>query len=546
MELKQYAMLVWRWAWLIVLAIVLAAGAAYITSQMQTPVYQATTTILIDQAPDVRTADYTSVILSERLAMTYVELITKRPVLEEVVERLDLDIEADALKGTITVTQTRDSPVLDVKVQHTDPDTAATLANTLVEVFIEQNTERQASRYAASKESLNAQLMNLESQIQEKQDAITELGISENDSDQTELTRLQNELSQLQMGYTALLQTYEGLRVDEAQSISNVVQVEPAIAPKAPIKPKTMMNTLLAGVVGAMLAIGVIFLIEYLDDTMKSTEEAVEILGIPLIGFVAKTNNNNHGTPITAHVPRAPVAEAFRSLRSNIQFASVDTPIKTLLITSPGPEEGKSTISANLAVVMANDGKKVLLVDADLRKPRLHRIMGLDNKEGLSDFFVKSTSELNGLVRKWEYDNLCLVTSGNKPPNPAELLGSTRMNQILKVFKDKFDIVILDSPPIGLVTDPSVLSTKVDAVLLVVEPLTTRMEAARKAVDQLTLAGANVIGMVYNNVPLKRAGYYNGYYRAYYRNYQYVYGEEKNGKELAQAKYKMGRKIIKK
>jgi succinoglycan biosynthesis transport protein ExoP len=532
MELKQYAALLWRWAWLILLAIVLAAGAAYISSRMQTPVYQATTTILIDQAPDGRTTDYTSIYTSERLAITYADLIIKRPVLEEVVARLDLGIEADALKGAIAVSHDQESPVLDVKVQYTDPAIAATIANTLVEVFSEQNAELQASRYAASKESLNTQLQNLEDQIQEKQMAITDVGSPQNEADQTKLEKLQNELSQLEMGYTTLLQTYEGLRVTEARSVSNVVQVEPAIPPRGPFKPNTMMNTLLGGVVGAMLAMGGIFLIEYLDDTVKSTDEAVEILGIPILGFVAKGGNNHDGMPITAREPRGPVAEAFRSLRSNIQFAGVDHPIKTLLITSPGPEEGKSTVSTNLAMVMAYEGKNTLLMDADLRKPQVHRFMGAVNNGGMTYLFAHPYSDPNKAVQHCEYENLDLVTSGKQPPNPAELLGSRRMTEILNKYKKTYDSVIIDSPPIGAVTDPTVLSAKVDAVLLVVEPMTTRMEAARVAIEQLTRAGANVIGMVYNNVPLK-PGYYTGYYGGYVHPYHYGYTNGKDGKKPA-------------
>jgi capsular exopolysaccharide synthesis family protein len=302
-----------------------------------------------------------------------------------------------------------------------------------------------------------------------------------------------------------------------------------------------MMNTMLAGVVGAMISIGVVFLIEYLDDTVKSTEEATEILGIPVIGFVAKANNYTEGIPLTAREPRAPIAEAFRGLRSNIQFSAVDHPIKTLLVTSPGPEEGKSTVSANLAVVMAHEGKKVLLVDADLRRPRIHKIMGVENEFGLTDYFVQSTSELKAKVQTWEYENLHLITSGKQPPNPAELLGSARMSQILKMFKNSFDIVIIDSPPIGAVTDPTILSAKADAVLLVVEPKKTRMVAAKQSVEQLKRAGANVIGMVYNNVPLKRAGYYTGYYSGYYFQYAYAYTNNKNGKD---PKKIMGRRTV--
>ena len=248
---------------------------------------------------------------------------------------------------------------------------------------------------------------------------------------------------------------------------------------------------------------------------------------------------------MTAREPRAPIAEAFRSLRSNIQFSGVDDPIKTLLITSPGPEEGKSTISVNLAVIMAHEGKRVLLVDADLRRPRVHKMMGVTNNQGLTDFFLRPSSELGGIIRSWEYDNLYLLTSGKQAPNPAELLGSSRMTQVLNMLRGKYDFVIIDTPPIGAVTDPVILSAKTDAVLLVVEPKKTRMAAAVQAVEQLKRAGANLIGMVYNNVPLKRAGYYTGYYSGYYYQYAYAYTKGENGKEPARVKRKARKKRVK-
>jgi capsular exopolysaccharide synthesis family protein len=545
MEIKQYATILWRWAWLIILATFLAAGAAYIASGMQIPVYQATTSILIDQAPDARTSDFTSLMMSEQLTSTYAQLMTKRPVLDEVISRLELNMNSSFLRASIRVSPIQETQIMEVRVEHTDPIIAANLANMLVTVFSEQNAELQASRYTASKDAMNAQLAKLEEQIQQTEAAIEILGIPATSTGKAELERLQNELTQYQLSFTALLQSYENLRLAEANSVSNLVQVEEATPPGAPIKPNIMMNTLLAGVVGAMLAVGIIFLIEYLDDTVKSTEEATETLGIPVIGFVAKSGSNSDGVPMTAREPRAPIAEAFRSLRSNIQFSGVDNPIKTLLITSPGPKEGKSTISANLAVIMAHEGKRVLLVDGDLRRPRVHKMMGVSNNQGLTDFFLRPSSELGGIIHSWEYDNLYLLTSGKQPPNPAELLGSTRMTQVLNMLRGKYDFVIIDSPPIGAVTDPVILSAKTDAVLLVVEPKKTRMAAAVQAVEQLKRAGANLIGMVYNNVPLKRAGYYTGYYSGYYYQYAYAYTNGKNGKEPTRVKQRVRKKKVK-
>jgi non-specific protein-tyrosine kinase len=539
MELRQYAILLWRWAWLIVLATALAAGAAYLTSSYQTPIYEASTSLLIDQAPSTQTSEYTSLLMDERLARTYAELITDRLILEETARRLVDGVDIGLLDKSITVELVRETQLIGVSVEYPSAVMAAQITNTLVEVFIEQNSEFQASRFESSKLNLSDQLVKLDKQIEEKEAAIEALGTARTAEEKEELARLESLLSQDRSSYTALLQSYEELRLAEAQSASNVVQLAPATIPTSPIRPRILMNTLLAGVVGAMLALGVIFLIEYLDDTVKSTEEASQATGLPIIGFMAQVKDQGEGIPYVSQEPRAPFAEAFRALRSNIQFAGVDRGIRTLLVTSVGPEEGKTTVAANLAVVMAQGGKSVVLLDADLRKPRIHRMMGIPNRLGLSDIFVRPSAELVGMIRKWDRENLYIVPSGKLPPNPAELLASERMSQILDNFKGNYDFVIVDSPPVGVVTDPVVLSARMDATLLVIEPKKTKLAGAVQAVEQLNRAGANLIGLVFNNVPLKRTGYYTGYYSGYYYyQYAYSYADGKDGKSATTARPK--------
>jgi succinoglycan biosynthesis transport protein ExoP len=538
MELKQYAYLLWRWLWLIVLVTVLAAGAAFITSKLTTPVYQASTLLLIDEAPDSDTSDYTAILMSERLASTYAEMIKNEVVLEETLSRVGDGLSVGEFKNAVNVQLVRDTQLIEVSVEHTSPVFAAELANTLFEVFDEQNELHRKERFGPSKENLTEELENLDSFIQGLQATINELGTPTNAAERAELNQRKEELAQYQDSKTRLLQTYEELRLAEAQSVSNVVQIKPATPKDTPIRPRTMMNTLLAGVVGAMLAVGGVFLIEYLDDTVKTTEEATQALGLPVIGFITRVQENHAGAPEVVAHPRSPTAEAFRSLRSNIQFAGVDRPIRTLLITSPGPEEGKSTVATNLAMAIAQSGKKVLLLDADMRKPRIHDLMKLTNDIGLSDVFLRPASDLSGILQRMKGENLVILTSGKTPPNPAELLASDKMRQFLEMSQEKNDLVILDSPPVGVVTDPVLLAARVDATLLVIEPNKTHMGAAQHAVEQLLRAGANVIGLVFNNVPFKRAGYYTGQYY-YYSDY---YSNGKDGKEPGKAKRRLRKK----
>jgi capsular exopolysaccharide synthesis family protein len=297
-----------------------------------------------------------------------------------------------------------------------------------------------------------------------------------------------------------------------------------------------LVNTLLAGVVGAMLAVGMIFLIEYLDDTIKTPEEVMQATNLPLLGLIARIEDDAAGVPYSAREARSPTAEAFRSLRTNLQFSGVDKPLRTLLVTSPGPREGKSTVAANLGVVMAQGGHRVTLLDADMRRPRIHRLLGVQNRVGLSDLFTRSPVQINGALRPWRMEKLALLTSGGLPPNPAELLASDRMTQILDLVAGQSDFVIIDSPPAGAVTDPVVLAPHVDGVILVVEPKRTQLLSAVRVVEDLRRAGANVLGLVFNNVSIGRTGYYNGYYSGYYYQYVYTYGDDGHGKGKAKRK----------
>jgi non-specific protein-tyrosine kinase len=221
------------------------------------------------------------------------------------------------------------------------------------------------------------------------------------------------------------------------------------------------------------------------------------------------------GSPVALAEPRSQVAEAFRSLRTNIQFASVDHPLRTLLVTSPTPAEGKSTVAANLSVVLAQGGKRVALIDADLRRPRVHKLLGVSNSLGMSELFVKDHVALNGSLQPTEAPDLMALTSGGLPPNPAELLGSEKMAEIIRQVGMQVELVVIDSPPVIAVTDSSVLAPRVDGVLLVFKPGVTRLGAARQTVEQLQRLGANLLGVVLNDVDLRRSGYY---YKSYYHS----------------------------
>jgi capsular exopolysaccharide synthesis family protein len=203
---------------------------------------------------------------------------------------------------------------------------------------------------------------------------------------------------------------------------------------------------------------------------------------------------------ITVADPRSPVSEAYRTLRTNLDFSSLDKPIKTMLVTSAGPEEGKSTVLANLAVTTAQAGRKVILVDCDLRRPTLHSIFNLKNDVGLTTMVVDDAAMESPPLRDTGVEGLQLVSSGPLPPNPSELLGSRRMEEIITALLERADVVLFDAPPVVAVTDAAVLATKVDGVLLVVNAGGTKRDYARTAKARLEKVNANLLGAVLNNV----------------------------------------------
>ncbi len=212
--------------------------------------------------------------------------------------------------------------------------------------------------------------------------------------------------------------------------------------------------------------------------------------------------NNRLESLITVSTPRSPISEAYRTLRTNLEFSSLDRPIKTMVVTSPGPEEGKSTTLANLAVTLAQAEKKVVLVDCDLRRPSQHQIFGLKNGAGLTTMVVDDEAMTNPPLQETEVPGLWLLASGPIPPNPSELLGSRRMKEIIDILSQRADIVLFDAPPIIAVTDAAVLSSKVDGVLLVINAGGTKRDHAERAKALLEKVNAHLVGAVLNNVKI--------------------------------------------
>jgi len=522
MELRQYGAILRRWLWFVLLGTVLVGGVTYVVSRNTTPVYQATSTIFVDQASNINESVYGTIIASERQAQTFAQLMLTRPVLDAVTARLGL-VE---LKSDVSVQPIQDTQLIRVDVEDTDKELATQIANTIPEIFVEQHTERQLQKFKGSRDSLDKEIRALSTNISQVQTKISELEAITNrtSAQDADLSRFQDSLQQYRNSYANLVKSFEDLRLNEARATDTVSIVEPAEVPKKPIRPRVLLNTLLGLLVGMVLAIGGVLLIEYLDDTLKNPDDVVQALKLSTLGAIPRTRQDS-GDPdaerqlVTFLNPKSPVSEAYRVLRTNIQFSSLDKPIRTLLVTSANPSEGKSTTASNLAAVMAQTGQRVVLIDTDLRRPVIHKVFNIPNNLGLTSALLTNpdAATVSHLIQPTQIKNLSVLTSGPLPPNPSELLGSHRMGALIEALNSVADIIIFDSPPVLAVTDSAVLARQLDGVLLVVDSGETREPLARRAAEEMSKVGAQILGVALNRLsPTNTDGYYYYYYHHYY------------------------------
>ncbi len=510
LDIRQCAHLLWRWLWLVALAAALAAGAAYAICQQSPPIYEGATTLLINEGQKATGPDYDAILMSERLAKTYAQMLTSRPVLEEAGARLGLAIGARDL----IVEPVRDTQLVRLRARHPDPLQAADIANTVAQVFIEQNERTRTARVADSSAGLQREMAALQAEITATQKSLDGERAAPSPN-AAEVARLEALLAQQRSTHSGLLSSYEEMRVAEARSADSLAVVEPAVMPREPVLPRTLTNTLLAGVVGAMLAAGMAFLVEYLDDTIKRPEDVERTAHLPVLACVMRFGRTAEGqTPLVAGNPRAGAVESYRMLRTNVQFSTLglDRSAAMLLVTSARPGEGKTTTLANLAVSLAQSGKRVLAVDTDLRRPALHKRFGLANTAGLTSLLLDAAANPERIVQSTGVAGLRLLTAGPIPANPAELLDLPSTAAICDRLRALADYVLLDSPPMLSAADASILAQKVDGVLLVAETGRVRTEAFRQAVTALQRVQARLVGVVLNKVSSRPGSYYYYYY----------------------------------
>ena len=584
MELKSYIKLLKRWVWLLLLCTILGAASGYMASQVLKPTYEASTKILVSKDLSDQNSQFAAM-NTQQLIDTYVQLLTSASVVDEASRRLNYVID---LENIGSVQQVRSTPVIQITIEDGNPQRAAAIANMLVDVLIDQNT--QASGYTSTEENikqsitqvesqistlqtqfnqisdekLQAQLKQVNDQITTLQDQVskvsTEIGplaslrtltveqsaqLAEKQAqlaqlqslltqyqqirvnleyfgkptsnssslgDDLRLQLLQSTLDQYQKIYLDLLDNLQTVQLAKVRNTNTIDQIEKATPPKIPVRPRPSVYTILAGIVGLMFAMGMVFFIEYMDDTLKTPQDIQQALNIPVLGYIANmqpVSKTKNGSPVVWQL-QSQTSEKIDALRTNLEFAVAQPPLKTLLLLNVNEaDEGKARIAADLAVSYTQLGSRVVLLDADLRNPSVHRYFGLANENGFSNLLADGLKPESAGKKVEDLDGLTVITGGNAPPAPATG-GMTIPNRVVKILdglKKQSDVIIINAPPIN-VADSWVMASQVDGVLLVIESSGTHLGEARHLMEQLNRARATILGVVLYRVPHNLAYYY--------------------------------------
>lgn len=511
-ELRALLRPLFRWWWLIALATVIAAVSSMVYTLLQPAVYESRTTLVVGSAMTDPNPTSNQIFLAQQLAETYAGLAQREPIQTATLEALGIE-----WLPFYTVQASPNSPIVEIVVVDQDPtfarDVAAMLAQQLILQGPAGRSERRREQFVDSQlERLQASIVETQDEIAQNQQELANLfSAREIANKENQIDALDKKLYTLQSNYAALLATTQ-------QGAANALSIlEPANIPLEPVNSQLLVNMVVAAIVGLALAAGGAYLIDFLDDSIKDGEDAQQLLGVPTLATVPELMaEEEHQKLVMLYTTPHPAAEAYRMLRTNLQFTSVDRPLNMLLVTSPAPEDGKSLTAANLAAAYTRAGKRVILIDADLHRPSQQRFFRLRNNWGLTLALFDNNMEINHLLQETTIPGLQVLTTGPLPPNPAELLGSRRMQEILLELREQADILIIDSPPISAVSDALILTNQADGVLLVVKAGKTSRALARKALNTLRQIKATVIGTVYNGVAEYDSDYTYDYTYTYY------------------------------
>lgn len=504
MELKQYLLIVWRWTWLLVLCAMLGGVTAFFVTRRMTPTYEANTILLVD----IGSRGYNDLLVNQILAKTFESLMNKQPVLAQVIANLNLDMSVSKLANKVLLVASTNGQLLTLTVSDSNPQRAADIANEIAKVFSEQDLATQQANYASTRDSLVAEMARVQQDLDQIQASIDALKAPLTPAQTSERQQLSARLGQYRSSQSALLNTFETLRL-RVPSKSSIQAIEVAVPPSSPVWPRVSLNVAIATLVAGLAALGPVFLIEYLDESLKSSKQITELTGLPTL----VTIGGHQGLAVvdrlaTVVAPRSQIAEAYRQLRRMIENASGGRPVRTIAITSSSAADDTGTIVANLAGAMIQTGKRVIVVDADLRKPSLHTFFGQSNGRGLTTALLRQSDDLEDTyLVATKIVNLLLLPSGPQPPNAPDLLDTERLPQVIELLKQHADIIIFNTTPLSTVLDAIPVARACDTTLVVVRLRSTHATTLKQINAHLTASQVTVLGVVINLVKTRRWGY---------------------------------------
>ncbi len=458
MTLREYLAIARKWWWLGLLGCLLSGGAAYAVTSQMTRIYRAEALLLVNQAQNPSTVTYQDILGSQQLTKTYSELVTSNLNLSDAARKLnDPTLSLPELRAKVSASAETGTQLVRVSAEDPSPQRAAMIANSVAQTFVSYVEKAQLAG-----------------------------------------------------------------RTTPTSNLNTVFVAETADAPASPVRPNRTLNVALGVLLGLLVVVSAIALVEYLDDDVDSREE-IEKFGLPFLGSVFKADPPK-GVKRSAWVPSiikdeptSSLAESFRQIQASLAFGLSTDHLKTIVVTSAGSGEGKSTTAANLAETLAESSRRVLLIDGDLRKPDVHRYFELPNHSGLTSAFLVEPDTVRSFVRRVS-DRLFVLTSGPVPPNPSELLTSKRMAIMLDKLAPQFDLVIIDSPPLLGLADASVWAMLTDGILLVARKGKTRRGVFGEAIAAARASKKPIVGVIINATERGKSSHY------YY--YGYGYGKE--------------------
>lgn len=532
MELRDYIHVIRARKWVIIQAVVIVTLTALVVSLLTPKTYEGTAQVLITEKDTASAILGSALPLSsqpERTLQTQVQMMGIRPVAEATIKKLGLQTTPDELMKRVSVSAVGQTNIVKIVATDADAARASEIANAVAEEYVRSARDAERANVAAAADEV-------ERRLDEAKREILDLGRKIADSEKAD--DLQAQLQIATGTYSTLAEKLEQLRINEQLETGPGRVVSPAVVDTDAVSPKVSRNALLGLLVGLVFGVGMAFLYEYLDSTIKSTDEVEKLFDAPVLGTIPldRIDKSVKRRLAIAEDPGSSTAEAYRVLRNSLDFVNFQNDIKTILVTSAAPGEGKSTVAANLAAALAQAGKKVVLVSVDFRRPTTDQFFSVNNMIGLSDVLLGTHSLKSALQRPGD-DQLLVLSAGKMPPNPSELLGSAKMREVVRALGDWGEWVIIDTPPLLAVADPASVARWADGVLVVSKVGGTTREAASKAMELLGKVGARVIGVVIWGLDETKAGsagygyYAGGYY--YYSSY-YGQGQTKAGRDALQ------------